>query len=61
MAIDVVAVCASAVDSSGAPTLALVLGLLFSVYIAADSLLAVFVIRRKAAEAEAVTMKALFS
>lgn len=59
MAIDIVGACSTAVDSSGAPGLAVILAVLFSVYIAADSLLASVVIRRKAAEAEAVTMKSL--
>lgn len=58
MAIDVIATCTDAAESSGTPTLAVFLTILFAVYIALDSVLASSVIVRKAAEAEAVTVSA---
>lgn len=54
MALDVLGTCAAA-EGSDTPALAIFLAVLFSVYIALDSLLAASVIVRKAAEAESVT------
>lgn len=59
MALDVLATCQAAADASDTPGLAVFLTVLFSVYIALDSLLASSVIVRKAAEAEAVSARAL--
>ena len=55
MALDIAATCTAASAGSDTPGLAVFLTVLFSVYIALDSLLAASVIVRKAAEAEAVT------
>lgn len=52
MALDIVATCSATASTSEAPGLALFLIILFSVYIALDSLLAALVIGRKIAEAE---------
>jgi len=59
MALDVLSTCSVAATGSDTPGLAVFLTVLFSVYIALDSLLASSVIVRKAAEAEAVTGRAL--
>jgi hypothetical protein len=60
MAIDVLGTCQAAPDGVTAPPgLAVFLTILFAVYIALDSLLASSVIVRKAAEAEAVTGRAI--
>lgn len=53
MAFEIAATCSAA--SSDTPSIAIFLTVIFSVYIALDSLLAASVIVRKAAEAEAVT------
>ena len=55
MALDVIGTCTAAAAGSDTPSLAVFLAVLFSVYIALDSLLASSVIVRKAAEAEMVT------
>ena len=57
MALDIAATCTAASAGSDTPGLAVFLTVLFSVYIALDSLLAASVIVRKAAEAEAITMR----
>ena len=59
MALDILSTCNVAATASDTPGLAVFLTILFSVYIALDSLLASSVIVRKAAEAEAVTGRAL--
>jgi len=55
MALDIQATCDLAAAGSDTPGLAVFLTVLFSVYIALDSLLAASVIVRKAAEAEMLT------
>lgn len=55
---DVLGACDAAAGSSDTPGLATFLSVVFSVYIALDSLLAAAVIVRKAAEAERATLMA---
>lgn len=55
MALDVAATCNLAANGSDTPGLAIVLTILFSVYIGLDSLFAASVIVRKSSDAEKLT------
>lgn len=56
MALSVLATCAVASDEAGVSSVATFLTVLFSVYIALDSVLASVIVSRKAAEAERVAL-----
>ena len=58
MALSVLATCAAASDEAGVSSVATFLTVLFSAYIALDSVLASIIVTRKAGEAERVALSA---